>query len=82
MEKALSLAPSDAGLMFRVGVLYEHNLNDREKGLEWLGRALEAGSEWKEVERSPALASLRQDRRIEQLRQRITASRQGAKKES
>ena len=79
MDKAMSLSPGDAQLMFQAGVLYEHNLNDRQKAFEWLGRALEAGYLWKEVERSPKLAALRRDPRIEQLRQRASASENSRK---
>ena len=70
MEKALALAPEDAALMFQAGVLYEYHFRDRLRAVEWLGRSLAAGYQWKEVERSPALAELRKDARIEDLRRR------------
>jgi tetratricopeptide (TPR) repeat protein len=79
MDTALSLAPKDARLMFQAGVLYEQRFDDRDKALEWLERALEAGYQWKEVERSPALTALRQDARVERLRQRTKTAASGRK---
>ena len=70
MEKALAFAPDDAALMFQAGVLYEFYFGDRLRAIEWLGRSLAAGYQWKEVERAPALAELRKDARIEDLRRR------------
>jgi serine/threonine-protein kinase len=70
MDKALKLEPDNAGLMFQAGVLYEYHFHDRLRAMEWLGRSLAAGYQWKEVERSPALAELRKDARIEDLRRR------------
>jgi serine/threonine-protein kinase len=80
MDQALSLAPGDARLMFQAGVLYEYRLQNRDKAFEWLGRALAAGYQWKEVERSPALAALRQDARIDRLRGRATTAAESGKK--
>ena len=79
MESALALAPGDARLMFQAGVLHEQRFKDRDKAFEWLGRALEAGFQWREVERSPALAALRQDDRVAQLRRRAKAAASGGK---
>jgi tetratricopeptide (TPR) repeat protein len=70
IDKALALTPDDAGLMFQAGVVYEYYFHDRLRGIEWLGRSLAAGYQWKEVERSPALAELRKDARIQDLRGR------------
>ena len=50
MESALALAPGDARLMFQAGVLHEQRFKDRDKALEWLGRALRGrlsiGGKW------------------------------------
>ncbi len=67
MEKALDLAPGDAGLMFQAGVVHELWFKEREQALEWLGRALAAGYQLSEVERSPALAGLRKDGHLKEL---------------
>jgi eukaryotic-like serine/threonine-protein kinase len=72
MEKALSLRPGDARLLFQAGVLYEQGLRDREKAFEFLSRALKAGYSWKEVERSPALALLRQSGGADRLRRAVS----------
>ena len=74
IDKALMLAPGDAGLMFQAGVLYEYHYHDRLRAVEWLGRSLAAGYQWKEVERSPSLAELRKDARIEDLRRQAKPS--------
>jgi len=79
LERALSLAPGDSLLMVQAAVIYEHHLHERTKAFEWLGRALDTGYQWKDVERSPALASLRQDPRLEKLRQRASSSKELAK---
>jgi tetratricopeptide (TPR) repeat protein len=79
MNGALTLAPRDARLMFQAGALNEEHFKDRDKALEWIGRALEAGYPWKEVERSPALTALRHDARVERLRQRAEAAASGGK---
>lgn len=79
METALSLAPKDGRLMFQASELYELRFNDRDKALEWLERAIGAGYEWKDVERSPALAALRRDARVEPLRRRAEAAASGGK---
>jgi len=68
MDKALGLAPGDAGLMFQAGVVHELWFKDRTQAIQWLGRALAAGYQWSEVERSPALADLRTDSRVGELR--------------
>ncbi len=80
MDKALSLAPGDARLMFQAGVLYERSLKNRDKAFEYLGRALAAGYQWKDVERSPGLSALRRDSRIDQLRNRATSTAANSKK--
>jgi tetratricopeptide (TPR) repeat protein len=79
MNGALTLAPRDARLMFQAGALNEEHFKDRDKALEWIGRALEAGYPWKEVERSPALTALRHEARVERLRQRAEAAASGGK---
>jgi tetratricopeptide (TPR) repeat protein len=80
MGKALELAPGDARLMFQAGVLCEFWFKDREHAFEWLGRSLAAGYQWKEVERSPALTSLRKDSRLEELRKRAQVSADARKR--
>src|SRR5688572_22908601 len=79
MDKALELAPGDARMMFQAAAITEHSFGDREKALEWLGRALEAGYEWREVQRSPVFDSLRQDKRSERLRRLARPTSDNAK---
>jgi serine/threonine-protein kinase len=69
LSQALSLAPDDAQAMFSAGEVYEQ-LEDRDRALEWIGRALRKGYSQDLVEKSPDLARLRTDPQFRKLRNR------------
>jgi len=66
LQRALNPAPDNAGMMFDAGVIYEQ-LGNRERALEWVGKALRGGYSRDLVERSPSLAQLRTDPRFGRL---------------
>ncbi len=63
LERALAEAPSDPETMGRIGESFE-DLGEREKALEWIGKALDAGLNREWVAQSPALNNLRADPRF------------------
>jgi serine/threonine-protein kinase len=69
LDQALAIAPDHWWVLYNHAHAYEQ-LGDREKALEWLERALEAGYPRKEMERDPFLADLRADKRYERFAER------------
>ncbi len=70
LEKALAIDPENVRLMFTAGLIYEA-AHDRDKALEWIGKALENGYPLDDVERTEMLDSLRLDPRYQPLRNRV-----------
>jgi tetratricopeptide (TPR) repeat protein len=68
MEQALSLAPDNARLLYRAGLLHETEFGDRRSALETLRRALQLGHPMRELEQHPSLARLRADGGLATLR--------------
>jgi serine/threonine-protein kinase len=63
IRQAISLAPEDAEVMFRVSAAYEQ-LGDREAALRWIGEALRNGYPMAEIENQPDLRTLLKDERF------------------
>ena len=63
LERAVAEAPSDPETMGLIGESFE-DLGEREKALEWIGKALDAGLNRDWVAQSPALNNLRADPRF------------------
>ena len=68
LQRALALKPTDPHSLFQLCVIFEYRLMQREQALDWLGKAIERGQTWREVDRAPALRELRQDPRFKSLR--------------
>jgi eukaryotic-like serine/threonine-protein kinase len=68
LNNALQLAPADAAIMYRAACIYGHRFELPDDAFAWLSRAVHAGYPWKEIEKAPALAVLRNDRRFAELR--------------
>jgi serine/threonine-protein kinase len=68
LDEVLRLAPADAYTLFQIAEFYEWRLKQRDEALTWLGKAVEQGQTWREVDRSPFLGDLRRDPRFQQLR--------------
>jgi len=66
LQQALALAPADVSLMYQAAIIYEQ-LHDRERALEWIGKAIQKGYSRDLIERSPDLAQLRADPRFQGL---------------
>ncbi len=69
VRQALALAPESVEIMAGAGDIYEQ-LGDRDRALEWIGRALEHGYGRTQIERAPSLQQLREDARFQRLLQR------------
>jgi tetratricopeptide (TPR) repeat protein len=63
LDRATSAKIADAQLMSVIGESYE-DLGDRNRALDWLGRALENGVTLAQLERMPSLDELREDPRF------------------
>jgi serine/threonine-protein kinase len=61
------LASKDAQVLYTVANAYEQ-LSDRDRALQWLGKAIAAGYDLEKIERSPWLEALRKDKRFVQMR--------------
>jgi serine/threonine-protein kinase len=72
LSEASALAPDDVEVMFQVGHTYER-LGDRERALEWIGRALEHGYSRAQVDVTPGLRSFCADERYQELLSRVGA---------
>jgi tetratricopeptide (TPR) repeat protein len=68
LDEAQAIAPDDMWVMYRHGHALEQ-LGDRDEALEWIGAALAAGYQKKEIDRDPFLADLRADERFQRLEQ-------------
>jgi len=68
VQQALSLASDDIEVMASAGLVYEL-LGERDRALEWVGKALEHGYPRAQIERLPELQQLRADPRFQRLHQ-------------
>ncbi len=63
LRRLLAAAPSpDGALMYRIACVQEH-LGERDRALDWIARARQAGASRLYIERYPDLRNLRADRR-------------------
>ncbi|MBI3485299.1 MAG: hypothetical protein HY012_09140, partial [Acidobacteria bacterium] len=69
LQRALAQAPKDADVQFKAA-LVNAQFGDREKTLDWLKRAVAAGTSAATVRDNPMFDSLRQDPRYQQLVQK------------
>jgi serine/threonine protein kinase/tetratricopeptide (TPR) repeat protein len=69
MERALTLPSDEPEILALAGETYEY-LGDREKALQWIGKALEQGFPPTLLEHNPELDSLRADARYSRLLER------------
>ncbi len=69
LAQATSRDIVDAQLLALIGESYE-DLGDRDRALEWLGRALDNGVTVEQLERMPSLDELRKDPRFTELTNR------------
>ena len=67
LELVEAQQPRDAGVLSTLATTYEE-LGDRQKALDTLGQALQAGYSIKKIERSPWLKELRSDERYARLK--------------
>jgi serine/threonine protein kinase/Tfp pilus assembly protein PilF len=66
LEQALKLAPNDVPIMFNAGVVYEQ-LGNRDRALQWIGKAIRGGYSRDLIDKAPSLADLRTDPRFRAL---------------
>jgi tetratricopeptide (TPR) repeat protein/TolB-like protein len=66
IEQVLRTPPTDADSMEKIGESFE-DLGEREKAIEWIGKALKAGFSAATLEEGPALRDLRSDARFKKL---------------
>ena len=66
ISQALKLAPKNPEVLFRCGHAYE-KLDEREKALMWIGKAIENGYAADEIRQDPELQELRRDPRFKLL---------------
>ncbi len=78
-EQALELAPDNSRIAYYAGFTYEQ-LGDRDKALEWIGKAMELGYPLAEVVRDPWLVELRSDARFLDFLQAARDARQAEAK--
>ena len=69
VEQALEIAPDISRVTYFAGHTYEQ-VGERDKALEWIGKALETGYPKSDVERDPWLGELRKDERFQELMNR------------
>ena len=62
LEQAITLEPREPHVLASIGELYE-DLGDRDRALEWIGRALEAGTRPQFFDQRPLLRDLVADER-------------------
>jgi serine/threonine protein kinase/tetratricopeptide (TPR) repeat protein len=60
------LHPRDSQVLYTVANAYEQ-MGDRDRALQWLGKAIAAGHDLEQIQRSPWLESLRKDKRFVQM---------------
>ncbi len=73
VQEAADLPSLNVHQMFRVGEMFEE-LGNRERALEWIGRALENGMPLAQIDHAPALDELRSDPRFQELARRHSDS--------
>ena len=66
ITQALEMAPKNVQVMYQVGTAYEQ-LGERDKALQWVGKALENGYSRSEIEHQPELRELVADVKYQQL---------------
>ena len=67
ISRALALAPDNSDVMFRAGSAFER-MNERDKALHWLSKAIENGFPKSEIMRQPELHDLVANSRFEEMR--------------
>ncbi len=72
IKLAITFAPHDVQVMYRVGAAYEQ-LGDRDEALVWIDQALRNGYPLAEIEREPELRQLVADTRFQQLKEEALA---------
>ncbi len=66
LERVLKTPPTDADSMAAIGESFE-DLGERDRAVEWIGKALKAGFSAATLEEGPALRELRSDPRFKKL---------------
>ena len=66
LDRALQISADKPFVLYYAGYVYEQ-LGQRDKALEFIGRALALGYPLQEIERDPWLTDLRADERFNQL---------------
>jgi tetratricopeptide (TPR) repeat protein len=66
IQQALAIAPSDLYIDYWAAHTYEQ-LGERDKALDWMGKAIDAGYAVAEIERDPFMEEIRKDSRYRQL---------------
>jgi serine/threonine-protein kinase len=66
LEQALEIDPDNSLVAFFAGHAYEQ-MGDRDKAMEWIGKALRTGYSKSDVENDPFLEALREDSRFAQV---------------
>jgi len=74
LDLVLRAPPTDAESMERIGASFE-DLGERERAIEWIGKALKAGFSLAALEESPALRDLRNDARLKKMIEGISKKR-------
>lgn len=69
LELVLKAPPTDADSMEKIGESF-NDLGDRERAIEWIGKALKAGYSVATLEQGPALRDLRSDPQFKRLLQK------------
>jgi thioredoxin-like negative regulator of GroEL len=69
LQRALAQAPKDADVLFKAALM-SAQFGDKEKTLDWLKRAVAAGTSATTVRDNPMFDSLHQDPRFQQLLQK------------
>ncbi len=73
ISDALSIAPDNPQVAYFAGHAYEQ-MGQRERAIEWIGRALDGGYSRSDMERDPWLPKLREDERFKQMLGRLKPS--------
>ena len=73
LNEATALNPREPHVLANIGELYE-DLGDRDRALEWIARAFEAGTRPQFFDQRPLLRDLVADRRYQELVERAQAS--------
>ncbi len=71
LSDGLQLSKDRPALQYEAALTYAYWLNNPDKALDLLRKALEGGQPWRALERSPSLDRLRGDSRFKELRRYI-----------